>query len=162
VETDPTRAIRWMIGLSDIVFLGCEDGADGVGRIHVETRVEQVGCPSCGVIARVKDRPRVELVDLPVSGRPICLVWHKLRWCCPDPDSTIGACATRDRWDGQRPGDRRAPLGVGPSLGRSHRSSDSPPARPWSRRGSGPRRLPRLHNQGTRCRKVRSSNESRA
>jgi hypothetical protein len=32
----------------------------------------------------VKDRPMVELVDLPCFGRPARLVWHKHRWCCPD------------------------------------------------------------------------------
>ena len=96
METDPTRAIEWMIGLPDITFLAVEDGLDGVGRIHVETVSRPVGCPGCGVVARIKDRPRVELVDLPVSGRPICLVWHKRRWCCPDPDCETGSWTEED------------------------------------------------------------------
>jgi hypothetical protein len=29
VETHPTRALEWMIGLPAITFLGCEDGAGG-------------------------------------------------------------------------------------------------------------------------------------
>ncbi len=37
METDPTRALVWMIGLPDISFLGVEDGPGGVGKIHVET-----------------------------------------------------------------------------------------------------------------------------
>jgi hypothetical protein len=36
----------------------------------------------CGVIAQVKDRPVIELVDLPSFGRPTRLVWHKRRWSC--------------------------------------------------------------------------------
>jgi transposase len=32
----------------------------------------------------VKDRPQVELVDLPAFGRPVRTVWRKHRWRCPD------------------------------------------------------------------------------
>jgi hypothetical protein len=38
------------------------------------------------VVARVKDRDQVTLVDLPTNGRPTRVVWHKRRFCCPDPD----------------------------------------------------------------------------
>ena len=96
METGPTRAIRWMIGLPEGGFLGDEDGPDGVGKFHVEAVTRSVGCPRCSVVARVKDRPRVELVDLPVSGRPICIVWHKRRWCCPDPDCDMGSWTEED------------------------------------------------------------------
>ena len=85
-----------MIGLPEVTFLGVEDGPGGVGKIHVETVARSVGCPRCGVVARIKDRPRVELVDLPVSGRPICLVWRKRRWCCPDPDCEMGSWTEED------------------------------------------------------------------
>lgn len=37
----------------------------------------------------IKDRPSVELVDLPCFGRAVRLVWRKRRWSCPD-----AACAT--------------------------------------------------------------------
>ncbi len=96
METDPTRALVWMIGLPDIRFLGVEDGPGGVGRIHVETVVRSVGCPSCGVPAQVKDRSRVELVDLPLQGRPSRLVWRKRRWMCPDGDCTMGSWTEED------------------------------------------------------------------
>jgi len=96
VETDPTRALEWMIGLPAITFLGCEDSSGGVGRIHVETTATPVGCPRCGVLARVKDRPRVELVDLPLFGRPTRLVWHKRRWACPDVDCEMGSWTEED------------------------------------------------------------------
>jgi len=37
--------------------------------IHFECAVPVTGCPSVGVVARVKDRYRVTLVDLPMNGR---------------------------------------------------------------------------------------------
>jgi transposase len=53
--------------------------------VHVEARRAPAWCWSCGVRAVVKDRPRVELVDLPCFGRPARLVWRKHRWRCPEP-----------------------------------------------------------------------------
>jgi transposase len=91
VETDPTRAIEWMIGLLDVRFLSGEDGVDGEARIHVETKTSAAGCPRCGVVARVKDRAHVEFVDLPMFGRPARLVWHKRRWVCADADCAMGS-----------------------------------------------------------------------
>jgi transposase len=41
--------------------------------------------------AEVKDRPQVELADLPVFGRPVRTVWHKHRWRCADPDCPVGS-----------------------------------------------------------------------
>jgi len=96
VITDPTRALEWMIGLRTIAFLGAEDGDGDQARIHVETRASLVGCPRCGVLARVKDRAAVELVDLPLFERPTRLVWHKRRWCCPDADCAMGSWTEED------------------------------------------------------------------
>ena len=50
---------------------------------------------SAGRAAWVKDRPVIELVDLPCFGRPTRLVWRKHRFTCPDPD-----CETRS-WTGE-------------------------------------------------------------
>jgi len=82
VETDPKRALLWMIGLPDITFLGVEDGPGGVAKIHVETVARSAGCPSCGVLAQVKDRTRVELVDLPLQV-------VRAGWC----GGSAGGCA---------------------------------------------------------------------
>ena len=48
---------------------------------------------SCGGPARVKDRPTVELVDLPCFGRAAWLVWRKHRWSCPRPECPTGSWA---------------------------------------------------------------------
>ncbi len=50
--------------------------------MHVETRSESRSCLGCGVSARVKERPEVELVDIPVFGRRARLVWRKRRLVC--------------------------------------------------------------------------------
>src|SRR5687768_4635166 len=71
-----------LVGLPQVNVLGVDDERDGPLRVHVEARVESVWCRSCGGVAAVKDRPQVELVDLPCFGRPTRLVWHKHRWCC--------------------------------------------------------------------------------
>ena len=65
--------------------------------VHIESRSSRPGCAGCGTPARVKDRPPVELVDLPCFGRPARLVWHKHRWCCPDRDCSAGS------WTGEDP-----------------------------------------------------------
>ena len=97
VETDPTRALVWMIGLPDDHVPGRRGRTDGEGRIHVETnghaRRAVRGAES---LARVKDRSRVELVDLPLQGRPTRLVWHKRRWMCPDVDCPMGSWTEDD------------------------------------------------------------------
>ena len=49
-------------------------------RVHVETRLEtSEGCRACGTAARVKDRERVVLTDLPCFGRKAKLVWIRTR-----------------------------------------------------------------------------------
>src|SRR5579863_1442227 len=85
-----------MIGLPDVRFLGVEDGPRGEALVHVETKASVGGCPTCGVVARVKDRAMVELVDLPMFGRPARLVWHKRRWVCPDAGCQKGSWTEED------------------------------------------------------------------
>ena len=56
--------------------------------------------PAClrGVLdGGVKDRPPVELVDLPAFGRRARLVWRKHRWWCRSPECPIGSWTGEDR-----------------------------------------------------------------
>jgi transposase len=70
-----------LVGLPRVRVLAVED--DPL-RVHVETRGDTLEqCQGCGTPARVKDRDRVPLTDLPCFGRQATLVWHKRRWWCP-------------------------------------------------------------------------------
>ncbi len=86
METDPTRMCELLVGLPEVRVLAVEDRCGEPIRVHVEQAGERPGCLGCGGAAKVKDRDVVELVDLPAFGRPARLMWHKVRWCCPDPD----------------------------------------------------------------------------
>jgi transposase len=61
-----------------------EDGDELL--VGIETIRQAAGCPSCGVIARTKDRLRVVVRDLPAFGKRVRLVWSKRRFFCPEPD----------------------------------------------------------------------------
>jgi transposase len=84
-----------LVGLPEVTVLGVEDSGVAV-IVHVELRSQRVACPSCGVVAWLKDRPTVELVDLPAFGRPARLVWHKHRWRCPDRNCPAGSFTGED------------------------------------------------------------------
>jgi transposase len=90
VEVDPTRVCELLVGLPAVVVLGVEDDSDGPLRVHIESRDVRPSCSVCAGVVVIKDRPSVELVDLPCFGRPARLVWRKRRWSCPDT-----ACAMR-------------------------------------------------------------------
>ena len=97
METEPTRMCELLVGLPEVHVLGIEEPPGALLRIHIETRGRQVGCPECGVVAHVKDRPIVELVDLAAFGRPSRLVWHKVRWWCPEPSCPMRSWTEDDR-----------------------------------------------------------------
>lgn len=94
--TDPTAINQCFVRLADVNILGVEDFWEGPLRVHVEcVRVVQ-WCRLCGVVAHVKDRPAVELVDLPAFGHPTRLVWHKRRFCCPETSCLMGSWTEED------------------------------------------------------------------
>lgn len=64
---------------------------DGCLWIALETTDEVVACGGCGAWAENKERPKVELADLPAFGSPVRLVWHKRRWCCPEAGCEVGS-----------------------------------------------------------------------
>jgi transposase len=83
VVSEPSEIVRALVGLKDVrVLYYARRGPD------VELVIEQVvtdpRCPGCGGRARVKERPLVRYVDLPVYGMPMRLGWRKHRMRCPD------------------------------------------------------------------------------
>ena len=89
MESNPIRMCELLVGLPDVAVLGIE-GTDPM-RIHVETRGSRPRCEECATLAVVKDRDRVELVDLPVFGRSTRLLWRKFRWSCPESGCPVGS-----------------------------------------------------------------------
>jgi transposase len=96
VECDPTRVCELLVGLPDLNVLGVDDEPGGPLVVHVEQRWPRARCAACDAIAWVKDRPEVELVDLPCFGRPTRLVWHKHRWRCPNVECPAGSWTGED------------------------------------------------------------------
>lgn len=113
MESDPIRVCELIVGLPDVNVLGVED--DGVGlplRLYVESRTPRPACDGCGTLAEVKDRPQVELADLPAFGRPVRLVWRKHRWRCPNSACVAGS------WTGVDPRIASPRLGLSDRAGR--------------------------------------------
>jgi len=97
-----------LLGLAGFRVTAVTD--DGLERlVGIETIRQAAGCPSCGVIAKTKDRLRVVIRDLPAFDRAVKLVWSKRRFFCPEPDcpqrtwserspiSPSAACSPRER-----------------------------------------------------------------
>ena len=70
-----------LVGLPDVNVLAVDDTLERL-TVVIEVRGPRPLCLGCGVVARVKDRDKVLLVDLPVFGRPSRLLWRKYRWKC--------------------------------------------------------------------------------
>lgn len=84
VITDPSEIVQALVGLKDVRVLAYERHGPDVTLI-IEQVVDVVPCPDCGTTARVKERPLVRYVDLPVFGTPMVLTWKKHRMRCPSP-----------------------------------------------------------------------------
>jgi transposase len=67
VHLDSSEILQALVGLKGVRVLAYRRD-----RADVELVIEQTGpvmfCPTCGGSARVKDRPTVSYVDLPVYG----------------------------------------------------------------------------------------------
>jgi len=79
----------FFVNLEGVRVLGIDDEVV-VPEVHVELEREVVGCPACGVVASVKDRHRVCLVDLTMAGRQVILVWNKRRFVCKERGCPAG------------------------------------------------------------------------
>ena len=58
------------------------DHDDHAVVVSVASDHAEVGCPSCGGLAKVHDRRTVTLIDAPAMGRPMRLRWVKHRYAC--------------------------------------------------------------------------------
>ncbi len=74
---------QFFVNLEGVRVLGINDEAE-VPEVHIELERQVVGCPICGVVARVQDRRAVRLTNLSMAGRKIALVWNKRRFICLD------------------------------------------------------------------------------
>lgn len=82
--SEPSEIVRALVGLKDVAVLRYVRRGRDV-ELVVEQVVADPRCPGCGGRARVKERPVVRYVDLPVYGTPMRLGWRKHRMACPDP-----------------------------------------------------------------------------
>ena len=91
-SSDPTQVLSGVLSDSAGVLFGLEAEfrVVAVGRAGpeaVQVVIEQVvvegPCPTCGVVSSaVKDRPLIQLKDLPASGQTVELWWRKRRLLC--------------------------------------------------------------------------------
>ena len=92
MEQDPTRICELLVGLGDVGVVGVDDEATEPLVVHIQTRTRsRPVCSGCGGLVRSKGTRPVRLVDLPVFGHPVRLVWHKHRWFCPATDCATGS-----------------------------------------------------------------------
>lgn len=68
-----------LVGLPDVAVLGVGEWPEWL-RIAIVTTHERPSC--CGRLAWRHGVREVVLVDLPVFGRAVRLVWRKQRWRC--------------------------------------------------------------------------------
>jgi transposase len=95
VVTDPTEILQALVGLKDVCVLAYERAGPHVSLV-IEQDLGEVGCPACGVTARVKERPCVTYIDLPVFGSPMRLTWKKHRMRCPNPVCAMKTWVEKD------------------------------------------------------------------
>jgi transposase len=84
VVSEPSEILQALVGLKDVRVLYYERRGPEV-ELVIEQVVTDPRCPDCGGPARVKERPLVGYVDLPVYGAPMRLGWRKHRMRCVDP-----------------------------------------------------------------------------
>jgi transposase len=82
VLRDHSEILEALVGLKDVVVLHYERRGPDVELAIEQLIRDPVRCPSCAEEARVKDRPVVHYVDLPVYGTPMSLAWRKHRMRC--------------------------------------------------------------------------------
>lgn len=84
VVSEASEIVQALLGLKDVRVLRYVRRGPQV-ELVIEQVVNDPRCPGCGGPARVKERPLVRYVDLPVYGTAMRLGWRKHRMRCPDP-----------------------------------------------------------------------------
>jgi transposase len=95
VVTDPTEILQALVGLKDVCVLAYERAGPHVSLV-IEQALDEVPCRACGAFAKVKERPCVTYIDLPVFGSPMRLTWKKHRMRCPNPICAVKTWVQRD------------------------------------------------------------------
>ncbi len=91
---DPMSMLRVLVGLA-VEVVGVV-GWTSPMQVHVASTASRPSCGSCRSAGTVKQRCRRRLVDLPAFGRPVVLVWHQIRWRCPNQACPVGSWTERD------------------------------------------------------------------
>ena len=95
VVSDPSEILEALVGLKDVRVLHYERHGPDVSLV-IEQEIDVVRCPKCHERARVKDRPLVTYVDLPVYGAPMTLTWKKHRMRCVNAHCAQTSWVLRD------------------------------------------------------------------
>ena len=95
VITDPSEIVQALVGLKDARVLAYERHGPDVSLV-IEQTLGEVRCPICARTARLKDRPVVTYIDLPVFGSPMRLTWRKHRMRCVNPGCAMKSWVLRD------------------------------------------------------------------
>lgn len=93
--SESTEIVQALVGLKDVRVLQYVRRGPDV-ELVIEQVVDNPRCSTCAGPARVKERPLVRYVDLPVYGNPMRLGWRKHRMGCPDPDCPTGTWMLND------------------------------------------------------------------
>ncbi|USR78821.1 ISL3 family transposase [Arcanobacterium pinnipediorum] len=93
---DPTVILARLVSLKDIRVLAYHRHGSQQ-EIEIEQVLKRPTCPRCESLARVKERPRVRYIDLPVYGRSMSLLWRKHRWYCPNVACDVGSWTSQDK-----------------------------------------------------------------
>lgn len=75
-----------LFGLEGFVVLDAHETDEGELEVLAETVQPSRGCPVCGVVGEVKERPVVTLRDATSAARRVRVRWRKHRWVCREPD----------------------------------------------------------------------------
>ena len=67
------------------------DPLDDELEVLIETVEPSRGCPDCGVVGQVKQRPVVVVRDATSARRRVRVRWQKRRWACVEPTCARGS-----------------------------------------------------------------------